>query len=352
MASNRGDPPCPPVLDREARRRAFRRAAREYASAAVLAREVGVRQIERLTLIRAQPKRILDLGCGPGTHTAALSERYPEAQVVALDLTQQMLRQLEGASPSPERAGKLDATFGRTLGRTLERVNRWLNATTQPEPRRIVPIQADFEQLPFAAESFDFVWSNLALAHTLDLPRALREIAKVTRAGGLVMLALPGPDTLSELRRALAKLELPDTTHPFPDMHDVGDMLIDAGFADPVVDSERLTLEYTTPERLWGDARALGAVTARRDRPRGLTTPRRLQRIEAALRNPHATTASAGGSFSNAPMRLTVEVVYAHAWKVAPKTIEDGRAIVRLHRQRPDAPRRTNGAYPATAADS
>jgi malonyl-CoA O-methyltransferase len=335
MAPNPGHPPQTPTIDARASRRAFNRAAHAYGSAAVLAREIGLRQLERLSLIRAQPQRILDLGCGPGTHTAALSDRYPDALLVALDASREMLLQIEGTQYTPARRGR----FGEAFGQALEQVNRWFNAAAQREPRReprrIAPVQADFERLPFGPGSFDFIWSNFALAHALDLPHALRELAMAVRTGGLVMLTVLGPDTLTELRRALNQLGLPDTTHPFTDMHDVGDMLIAAGFVDPVVDSERLTLEYTTPGRLWGDLRALGAVTAHIGRQRGLTTPRRLRQIEDALRAPRDATASVGFPSSNAPMRLSVEIVYAHAWKGLPKTTEDGRAIVRLHREPP-----------------
>lgn len=351
MPSSPGETPRTPTIDRKATRRAFSRAACNYASAAVLAHEIGVRQLERLSLTRVQPERILDLGCGPGTHTAALSRRYPKAQLVALDASREMLIQLQDAPDPHAISGVFGGTIGRTLERTFSSLKRRIAPAHGRDAKPIMRIQADFERLPFSTESFDFIWSNFALAHALDLPRALRALATVTRTGGLVMLTVPGPDTLCELRRALAQLGLPDTTHPFPDMHDVGDMLMGAGFADPVVDTERITLEYMTPERLWGDLRALGAVTARMDRPRGLTTHQRLRRIETALRNAHDSTASVTASLISAPMRLTVEVVYAHAWKVAPRTTEDGRAIVHLHRERPNPSRRSNGDSRATNAD-
>ncbi|MFN3630196.1 MAG: methyltransferase domain-containing protein [Casimicrobiaceae bacterium] len=312
-------------IDRKASRRAFDRAAPLYAEAAVLAREIGSRHLERLALIRVEPKHILDLGCGSGTHTLALSQRFPDATLIALDFSHAMLAQLENEHKPTDAGG------------TLSRIQRWFSVSTQ-QKRRILPLQADFERLPLAPGSIDFVWSNLALAYAVDLPRVIQDISRVTRTNGLVMLTLPGPDTLAELRAALALLGLPDSTHPFPDMHDVGDMLMTAGFANPVVDSERITLEYTTTQRLRADLRALGALTARTDRPRGLMTPRRLRKIEDALRGAaHADRQqeSPGGSTC---IRLTVEVAYAHAWKAEPRTIGNGRAIVRFERRaRPQA---------------
>ncbi len=294
----------------------------------MLAREIGVRQLERLSLIRVQPTRILDLGCGPGTHAPALAERYPDAQLVALDVSRQMLLQLERTSYLPGDRG----TYDRTLGRAVARARRWLSGQDRRESRRITPVNADFERLPFAPGSFDFIWSNFALTHANDLPSALKDLATATRTAGVVMLTVPGPDTLSELRRALTQLGLRDSTHPFPDMHDVGDMLIEAGFADPVVDTERITLEYSTPQVLWKDARALGAVTAREDRQRGLMTPRTLRKIEGALRITAKPPASDGGAADADRITMTIEVVYAHAWKAAPRTTRDGRAIIRLER--------------------
>src|SRR5215470_9185236 len=83
--------PMPLSADRsrlEARsvRRHFERAASTYDAAAVLHREVGRRMGERLGLIKLQPARILDAGCGTGEALAELRARYPEAMLVGLDL--------------------------------------------------------------------------------------------------------------------------------------------------------------------------------------------------------------------------------------------------------------------------
>jgi malonyl-CoA O-methyltransferase len=267
----------------------FAAAAARYDEAAVLAREVGRRLGERLDWVRLDPRRVADIGCATGDGVRALRERYPRALPLAVDFALPMLRAARAKS----------GWFDRLRGRAPRAVN------------------ADVRALPFAAGSLDLVWSNLML-HWLPDPPALRaafaELNRVMAEGGLLQFAMLGPDTLKDLRAAAQKVGAGGTVAGFLDMHDVGDMLAAAGFADPVMEMEMLTLAYRTPRAFLADQRRLGV----RDGLLGQLPWRAWRRVFAAWER-------ADGLL---PARF--EIIYGHAWKVAPRTLPDGRAIVRF----------------------
>ncbi len=294
---------APNPLDTQRLRQRFARAARSYADAAVVQREVGNRLLERFDLMRIVPAHILDVGCGPGTHTSALSARFPEATVTAIDQSPALV-----ACAAPAAVG------------LLARLKEFAVLGTRPRIRGLV---SDMAALPLPREYADVLWSNFALQWANDLPALFSEWNRVLKIGGVIMFTAPGPDTLIELRRALTKVgEDPDSrVQRFTDLHDIGDMLIHAGFADPVMDMELITLEYATTAALWRDIKAQAATNAMQTRPRGLMTPRKLRSIEAALDSARK---------SDSPIRISVELIYGHAWKVAPKKTAEGHGIVRL----------------------
>src|SRR5690606_27451354 len=125
------------------------------------------------------------------------------------------------------------------------------------------------------------------------------------RPQGLAMFSTYGPATLQEVRQALADADLATATLPLVDMHDFGDLLLENGFADPVMDQETLTLTYTTPSALLADVRRLGGNPAR-DRRAGLAGRRFQQRLLDALE----AQRDADGQ-----LRLTLEIAYGHAWR-------------------------------------
>jgi malonyl-CoA O-methyltransferase len=185
--------------------------------------------LERLAYLKIAPRRILDAGSGPGRDAAKLRSRYPAGEVFAVDFSRAML---EG--------GK----------------KRFF------DQRRF--IAADLLRLPFASGALDFVWSNLAL-HWTEPEAAIGEFARVLAPEGLLMFSTLGPDTLQELRAAAGAARV----HEFFDMHDLGDMLVAAGFAAPVMDVETLTFTYQRAGAARGSARER-QTNARRDRARGL----------------------------------------------------------------------------------
>lgn len=280
-------------VDEQRVRRGFDRVAALYEAHAGVEREIGRRLLERLDYVRIEPSVVLDLGCGPGTASAALRERYPKALIAGIDLSEHMLR-----------AG------ARTQGQL-----RWL----MPFLRRpMQKICANAAFLPVRNASVQLVWSNLMLHWCDDVPAVIREMNRVLDPGGLATFTLFGPDTLKELRAAFADGKT--HTQRFTDLHDVGDMLVEAGFADPVMDMEVITLEYDTVERLLADLRATGAGNAMVDRSRGLGGTKAWRamwaRLEAMRRN--------------GKLPLTLELVYGHAWKAEPRKTAEQRSVVRF----------------------
>ncbi len=235
--------------------------------------------------MKLAPRRVLDAGSGPPQR--ALCKRYPAAEVIALDFALAMLR-----------AGK-KKFFDRN------------------PPKAVC---GDLARLPVANASVGLVWSNMALHWAQDPPAVLREFQRVLSVDGLLMFSTLGPDTLAELRAAAGAARV----HAFADMHDLGDMLLAAGFAEPVMDMERITLLYADAAALLADLRASGqtCALARRggDKPRGLAGRGFLACLQARL----------SAQFREGKLPVSFEVVYGHAWKVAPKRSADGRSIVRF----------------------
>jgi len=264
------------LFDRRQLRRAFGRAARDYAAVAVLQNEVRTRLIEQLDYLPKPPQRVLDLGCGPGHGAAALKARWPKAEVVALDLALPMLVE----------AG---------------RQRRWL--------RPFQRVCADASALPLADNTFDLVFSNLCLQWVEDLPATLAELRRVLRPGGLLLFSTFAAGTLQELREAFAIADA-GAAHvsPFADIQQIGDALLAAGFRDPVLDRDSFTLTYPDLRSLMQELRAIGAGNALHDRRRGLTGKQRLQRAMQAY-EAHRRDGVLPASY---------EVVYAQAWGPEP----------------------------------
>ena len=275
-------------------RRNFSRAAAGYDAVAVLQREVASRMLERLDYVKIEPARVLDLGCGTGACLTALSERYPKAQVLGTDVSEAMLH----------------------VGRGQRSCLRWLLPFLKN--RKTALVVADAQALPFSTNSLGMIWSSLML-HWLNDPRLVfSEMYRALDVGGLLMFATFGPDTLKELRNVFTDGYV--HTQRFIDMHDYGDMLLECGFSDPVMDVEMLTLTYSCIDDLFRDLRQSGAGCAMLSRRHGLMG--RSVWVEAC--------ASYDKLKRNGRLPATFEVVYGHAWKAQPKKTADGSAIVRF----------------------
>jgi len=284
--------------DKRAVRRAFSRAARTYDAHAVLQREVGERLIAHLEGIRLEPRRVLDLGCGTGAFLAPLARRFPGARVTGIDLALPMLREARGRAPW------------------------WRRLIASSSVASL--IGADAERLPLANASHEMVFSNLALQWCRP-EVAFAEAARVLAPGGLFLFSTLGPDTLKELRAAFDAADAGRHVNRFVDMHDLGDALVHAGFADPVMEMEVITLEYASLRGVVADLRAIGAANALPRRPRGLGGQARWREAEDRYERYRR----------DGSLPATYEVIYGHAWSAAPRTAPDGRAIMQFHARRP-----------------
>lgn len=233
-------------FDRDAVRKAFERAAGTYDQHAVLQHEVGQRLLERLEYQRTEPARVLDLGCGTGRAIAGLRQRFPASQIVALDWSRPMLGQV-AAGPDP-----------------------------------VAPLCADMQALPLAARSVDLVFSNLAAQWSPDPAQLFAELRRVLRPGGMLAFTTFGPDTLHELRAAWQAVDEQTHVNRFIDLHDLGDLLMSLGFAEPVMDMEMFTLDYPDVLSLMRELKAIGAHNASAGRHGGLTGKQRLRKMLSA----------------------------------------------------------------------
>jgi malonyl-CoA O-methyltransferase len=286
-------------------RRQFDRRATRPDPADFLLREVERRMFERLDLVRLQPSRLVDVGCGLGDGVRRLRARWPQAEALGIDLSPRRIAQARAM----DRPGL--GTWAQSLARRLT-LRSDAPASGGPLARYIA---GDAHRLPLSDASVDLVWSNLAFHWFDDVPAALAEWYRVIRPDGLLMFSALGVDSLAELRRA--GLALPT----LPDLHDVGDALVAAGFAEPVMDVERLTVTWTEPARMLAELRGLGG-DARRGRPRGLATPGRRDRALAGLAAPLR------GGDPAAPLSVSFELVYGHAWCGARKRLPGGYAPI------------------------
>jgi len=286
------DPPRLAASVETVRRQFDRRAARFGEHDAVI-REVGQRLIERLDVIRLDPQRIVDVGCGTGGSREPLLARFTDAQWIGVDLSSKML-----ASAVPKAA-------------VLSRLRPW-------RALRSAVVCADAARLPLADGSVDLLFSNLMLHWHPQPHTVIPEWLRVLRVGGLLLFSCFGPDTLKELRRAVAAAGIAARPMPFVDMHDFGDMMVASGFAAPVMDAETIRLTYAEPRSMLREAAALGG-NPRDDRGRGLVSGRQARALLEAL-----------GRARDAQGRVTAsfEIAYGHAWKPPPRA--SGRQSVYL----------------------
>lgn len=259
-------------LDKRQIAHAFSRASASYDDAAVVQQEVLKEHLDRLSITKIEPQRILDLGSGTGMGAAVLAKRYSKSRIIAIDIAHGMLEEHKSRLP------------------------RFRNRTSL--------ICADQESLPLPDQSFELIFSNLVLQWSNDIQQMLKELRRIMKVGGLLTFTTVGPDTMKELRDAWSSVEDGPHIHDFMDMHIIGDALISAGFAEPVLDIERYTLTYPDVSLLLKDLKMLGTTNASTDRSRGLLGKKRLRLFEQAYEKKRI----------DGKLPLTYEIVYGHAW--------------------------------------
>jgi malonyl-CoA O-methyltransferase len=292
-------------VDPTAARAALARIARNPA-APRLHDEIARRLIERLAPIRIAPRRIIEWWPGPGGGDALLRDTYPRAERVAVEP---------------------DATWA-ARRRAAEQRPWWSLARSSA---------VVFEESASDAEigRAQLVWANMALHLVVDPPALIARWGRILEVEGIAVFSCLGPGTLAELRELYTASGWPTPTPTFIDMHDLGDMLTDGGFADPVLDQETITLRWKSAEALLAELRQLGGNTHPERYP-ALRTRVWRSRLLAAL----AERADADGSIG-----LAIEVAYGHGFKAPPRLragapvavpLDDMRAMVRRQRPSPE----------------
>ena len=276
-------------------RRSFEAAAGRYDESAFLQQEVARRLDDHLEGMKIDPGLILDAGCGTGFGLSLLKARFPRARQLGLDLAHAMASQAQARQASAP---------------------GWRRLFSREVPARL--LCADMECLPLRKDSLDMVWSSLALQWVGEPDTAFREAHRVLKPEGLFLFATFGPDTLMELRAASADLDGHQHVNRFIDMHDLGDALVHAGFSNPVMEMERLTLTYEALPGLLRDLKAIGAHTVLENRRAGLMGKAEWRRL----------TDNYERFRRDGRLPATYEVVYGHAWAGTKDRLEDGRQVI------------------------
>ena len=255
--------------DKRAARRAFDRAA-DFDSACFIHDAARERLLERLDLVNFAPRVLVDLGCATGRGAAALAARYAGARVLAIDASTAMLRKARAHAGS------------------------------------VAAIGGDAERLPVRSHVIDLLFANLVLPWCRP-DTVFAEAARVLAPGGVLQFATLGPDSLAEIRRAFGAADDRIHVHAAFDMHDLGDLAMKAGLAEPVLDVDRLTVTYAEPAALWRDLKAVAAGNVAGARRRALTGRGRWSRFEGAL------APRRGERFG-----VTVELIFGQAFGQGP----------------------------------
>lgn len=252
--------------DKRAARRAFDR-ARDFEASSFVHDEARTRLLERLELLRLDPRLIVDLGCATGRGAEALAARYPMARVLAIDSSPAMLR----------------AAARRTGG-------------------AVAIVGGDAERLPLGAHCAQLMLANLVLPSCRP-DRVFAEAARVLAQGGALAFATLGPDSLAEVRQAFAAVDERIHVHAAFDPQDLCSFAMAAGLAEPVLDVDRFAVTYPDVATLVRDLRATGAVNVAPARRKSLTGRGRWRRFEETL-------GPAGGE----RLAVTVELVLGLAF--------------------------------------
>jgi malonyl-CoA O-methyltransferase len=251
--------------------------------------EVARRMAERLSVIRLKPAQVVDWGSFMGASQAHLAQAYPQARMVAVE-------------PDSSRCTATSAQLKQRWWKP------WKAAVEVVTPDQLAPGQAQL------------LWSNMSLQGVLDPAQAMRAWQQAMAVDGFLMFSTLGPGSLRQLAALYAREAWPAAHAPFVDMHDLGDMLVAAGFADPVMDQEIVTLTWTSAQACLDELRTLGGNVAAA-RHTGLRTPRWLDQLLAGL----AHSADAQGRVA-----MDFEVVYGHAFKPLPRPRLQDRTEVPL----------------------
>jgi len=256
-------------------RRRFERAADSFDDADFVHTATRDGLQERLEPLLLECRTVVDLGAATGGANRHLEKRFKPAHVISVDIAHNMLYKARSRKS-------------------------WLSRSSFA--------QANANALPFPNESIDLVFSNLLLPWIDDPTPVFAEVARVLRKGGVFAFATLGPDSLREVSRAWGGVDSAMHVNRFPDMHNLGDGLVNAGLQDPVLDVDRLSISYGSSASLFADLTAVGARNSLTGRARGLTGKQRFADMVKGL-----------NSADDGDIALDLELVYGHCWGSGPK---------------------------------
>ena len=242
-------------------------------------KEVSERMIQRLKFLKSKPLNILDIGCGTGYLSNLINQYLPNSNIVCMDFSYEMASQCKNKNIKLE------------------------------------PLVADAEYMPFKTSTFDLVISSFTLHWCQQIDKIFSDIFRILKNDGNFMFTTVGPDTLKELRDAYKLIDNYEHINTFDDMHTYGDILLSSGFHDPVMDIERLIIEYKNFNEVLQSLRKTGASTVIYNENK-FTTKKSLKDLEN-----HYKKSNKNGLFP-----VTYEMIYGVAWKKGtqnPKNNED-----------------------------
>lgn len=272
------------MIEKQKVAESFDRAALTYDQWITIQKNIGDNLLERVKWLGIEPEHILEVGTGTGRLTRALTKQYKDANVYAIDISNNMLTQ----------------------------------AATLSKQEFIC---ADAAQLPFADNSINLLVSNLMLQWCQDINSVIQEFARVLKPDGALFFSSFGPDTLQELRSSWATVDNAIHVNSFIDMHHYGDSLLQAGFKNPVMDVDRLQWQYKEVKALMMELKNIGAHNINSERSRGLMGKQKFQAMIAAYEKYRS---------KDGLLPVTYEVIYGHALG---KQIVTDTSVIHFHPQ-------------------
>jgi len=274
------------MINKEYKRKSFNRAATTYDTCSTLQDTISCNLIDRLKTIKLNPIDILDLGCGTGTNGLNLRKIYNKSRIINYDFSENMLK---------EARIKQKLFF-------LDKIN--------PSPYSY--ICADIEAIPLEENSLDLVWSSSTLQWCNELDLVFNQLKKILKPGGLFIFSTFGPNTLNELREITENLFNEKKTSKFIDMPNLGNLLIESGFSDSILDVENFSVTYNEVGKLFMDIKSIGATNGNVSKNKGLSgksfTKKIIEKYE--------------GYRINGLLPASYEVIYGHAWNTKKPTSE------------------------------
>ena len=231
-------------------------------------KEVSERMIKRLKFLKSKPLNILDIGCGTGYLSNLISQHLPNSNIVCMDFSYEMVSQCKNKNIKLE------------------------------------PLVADAEYMPFKTSIFDLVISSFTLHWCQQIDKIFSDIFRILKNNGNFMFTTVGPDTLKELRDAYKLIDNYEHINTFDDMHTYGDILLSSGFHDPVMDVERLIIEYKNFNEVLQSLRKTGASTVIYNQSK-FTAKKSLKNLESYYKKNN----------KNGLFPVTYEMIYGVAWK-------------------------------------